>query len=66
MAGVDEGRLRAWKSPDDVVRSALKAMTSRRAITVPGAVNVSLMAAVKLMPRFVARRIAGSMFKHGE
>jgi short-subunit dehydrogenase len=66
VAGVDEGSLRAWKSPDDVVRSALKAMTSRRAITVPGAVNVSLVAAVKLMPRFAARRIAGSMFKHGE
>ena len=66
VAGVDEGSLRAWKTPDDVVRSALKGMTSRRAITVPGALNVSLMAAVKLMPRFAARRIAGSMFKHGE
>jgi len=65
VAGVNEGSLRAWKSPDDVVRSALKAMTSRRAITVPGAVNVSLVAAVKLMPRFVARRIAGSLFKRG-
>jgi len=65
VAGVDAERLRAWKDPDDVVRSALKAMTSRRAITVPGAVNVSLVAAVKLMPRFAARRIAGSLFKHG-
>jgi short-subunit dehydrogenase len=65
VAGVDEGSLRAWKNPDDVVRSALKAMASRRAITVPGAVNVSLVAAVKLMPRFAARRIAGSLFKRG-
>ena len=65
VAGVDEGRLRAWKNPDDVVRSALKAASARRAITVPGALNVSLVAAVKLMPRFVVRRIAGSMFKRG-
>ncbi|MDP2673705.1 MAG: SDR family oxidoreductase [Dehalococcoidia bacterium] len=63
VAGVDEGRLRAWKSADDVVESALKAASARRAITVPGALNVAAMAAVKLMPRFVARRIAGSMFK---
>ena len=65
VAGVDEGSLRAWKNPDDVAEAALKAMTSRRAITVPGAVNVSLVAAVKLMPRFAARRIAGSLFKRG-
>ena len=63
VAGVDERSMRAWKDPDDVAESALKAMTSRRAITVPGALNVATMAAVKLMPRFVARRIAGSMFK---
>ena len=65
VAGVDESRLRAWKSVDAVVESALKAVAARRAITVPGALNVSLVAAVKLMPRFVARRIAGSLFKHG-
>jgi short-subunit dehydrogenase len=65
VAGVNERSMRAWKDPDDVVRSALKAMTSRRAITVPGALNVSLVAAVKLMPRFLVRRIAGSMFKQG-
>jgi short-subunit dehydrogenase len=65
VAGVNERSLRAWKDPDDVARSALKAMASRRAITVPGAVNVSLVAAVKLMPRFLVRRIAGSMFKQG-
>jgi short-subunit dehydrogenase len=66
VAGVDEERLRAWKSADDVVESALKAVSARRAITVPGALNVAAMAAVKLMPRFVARRIAGSMFKREE
>ena len=65
VAGVDESRLRAWKSVDAVVESALKAVAARRAITVPGALNVSLVAAVKLMPRFVVRRIAGSMFKRG-
>jgi len=65
VAGVDERSLRAWKSADDVVESALRAASARRAITVPGALNVAAMAAVKLMPRFVARRIAGSMFKRG-
>ena len=65
VAGVAERSLRAWKSADDVVESALKAAEARRAIIVPGALNVATMAAVKLMPRFVVRRIAGSMFKQG-
>src|SRR3989304_842963 len=63
VAGVDESRLRAWRSADDVVESALKAASARRAITVPGVLNGATAAAVKLMPRFVVRRIAGSMFK---
>ena len=48
-----------------MVESALKAVSARRAIIVPGAQNVATAVAVKLMPRFVVRRIAGSMFKQG-
>ena len=65
VAGVDESRLRAWKSADDVVESALKAVSARRAIVMPGLLNRVTAGAVKLMPRFVVRRIAGSMFKQG-
>ena len=65
VADVDEGGMRGWMDADRVAQAALKAASARRAITVPGALNVSLMAAVKLMPRFLVRRIAGSMFKQG-
>ena len=65
VAGVDESRLRAWKSADDVVESALKAVSARRAIVMPGLLNQVTAGAVKVMPRFVVRRIAGSMFKQG-
>ncbi|HLA17970.1 MAG TPA: SDR family oxidoreductase [Dehalococcoidia bacterium] len=65
VAGVNDRSVpsMAWKSTDDVVESALKAVSARRAITVPGALNRATATAVKLMPRFVARRVAGSMFK---
>ena len=65
VAGVNDRSVpsMAWKSTDDVVESALKAVSARRAITVPGALNRLTATAVKLMPRFVARRVAGSMFK---
>jgi len=65
VAGVNDRRVpsMAWTSVDAVVESALKAVSARRAITVPGALNRLTATAVKLMPRFVARRVAGSMFK---
>ena len=63
VAGVDESRLRAWKSADDVVESALKAVSARRAIVMPGLLNRVTAGAVRLMPRSLARRIAGAMFR---
>src|SRR3970282_1977193 len=53
VAGVDERSLRAWKSADDVVESALRAASARRAITVPGALNVAALAGVKARARLV-------------
>ena len=65
VAGIDESRLpaMAWMGVDAVVESALLAMRSGRAITVPGALNVAAAAGSRMAPRFLVRRIAGSMFR---
>lgn len=66
VAGIDEGRMRAltWASVDSVVETALSALRGRRAIAIPGAVNAISAASVRLAPRVLVRRIAGSMFKN--
>ena len=68
VAGVNDRQVPAiaWVSVDRVVEAALKAVAARRAIVMPGLLNRVTTGAVKLMPRFAARRIAGSMFKRGE
>ena len=53
----------AWTSPDKVVDSALAALRSKRAVAVPGAFNRLAAMSVRFTPRFLTRRIAGSMFK---
>ncbi len=65
VAGINESRLPGigWMSPDRVVASALRAAFSGRAITVPGALNAITATTVKLIPRFVARRISGAIFR---
>lgn len=64
VAGVDESRVPsiAWTDVDTVVKAALGAVSSRRAIAVPGVVNAVTAASIRFLPRFVVRRIAGSMF----
>jgi len=65
VAGLDESSIPAiaWESVDSVVRSALSAVRSGRAIAIPGAVNKMTSASSRLAPRFLVRRIAGSMFR---
>ena len=65
VAGVNDRRVPAlaWTSVDAVVESALKAVSARRAIVMPGLLNQVTAGAVKLMPRSLARRIAGAMFR---
>ena len=65
VAGVNERRMpaMAWVSVDAVVESALKAVSARRAIVMPGLLNRVTAGAVRLMPRSLARRIAGAMFR---
>ncbi len=65
VAGLDAGGVPsiAWTSVDHVVRAAIAAMRSGRAITVPGAVNMATAASSKLTPRFLTRKIAGAMFR---
>lgn len=65
VAGVDDGRVPSmvWTSPDKVVDSALAALRSKRAVAVPGAFNRLAAMSVRFTPRFLTRRIAGSMFK---
>lgn len=65
VAGLDEGNIPAiaWESVDTVVASALSAVRGQRAVSVPGTVNKMTSASSRLAPRFLVRRIAGSMFR---
>jgi len=66
VASIDEGKVPAiaWTSVDSVVETALSALRGRRAIAIPGLVNVISAATVRVAPRLLVRRIAGSMFKN--
>ncbi len=65
VAGLERRRMPkiGWQTTDKVVAAALRAAFVGRAIVVPGAVNRAGVATVKFAPRFLARRIAGSMFE---
>ncbi len=54
---------RGWATPEEVVRSALKAAKSGSAIAVPGAMNKVTANLQRVSPRFMVRKVAGSMFK---
>ncbi len=54
---------RGWATPESVVRSALKAATSGSAIAVPGTINKVTANLQRVSPRFMVRKVAGSMFK---
>jgi len=66
VASIDERKIPAiaWTSVESVVDAALSALRGRRAIAIPGLVNVMSAATVRLAPRLVVRRIAGSMFRN--
>ena len=65
VAGIDESRMPAlaWMSVDAVVEAALSAMRAGRAIVIPGALNAMMAQSARMAPRFVVRRIAGSMMR---
>ena len=65
VAGVDPGGIpaMAWTSVESVVSSAISAMRSGRAITVPGPLNMATAASSKFTPRFITRRVAAAMFR---
>jgi len=46
-----------------VVNTALSAVRTHRAIAIPGTINKMTSASSRLAPRFLVRRIAGSMFR---
>ncbi len=64
-AALDVSRMPSlgWTSVDEVVGQALSAARRRRAIAIPGALNRATAASVGFIPRFLTRRIAGSMFR---
>jgi short-subunit dehydrogenase len=66
VAGLDEHALPsfAWVGVDTVLDSALSALRRGRAIALPGAFNAVTANSVRLAPRFLVRRIAGSMFRN--
>jgi short-subunit dehydrogenase len=66
VAGIPPDRMRAvpWVEVDHVVDAALGALRSGRAICIPGVGNKLLASTVRFTPRFVTRRISGSMFRN--
>src|SRR3990172_12533359 len=65
VAGVHDRRVPALASTsvDAGVESAPKAVSAPRGIVMPGLLNRVTAGAVRLMPRSLARRIAGAMFR---
>ncbi|MDO8616964.1 MAG: SDR family oxidoreductase [Dehalococcoidia bacterium] len=64
VAGVRAERMAVgWVPPEKVVAAALKGARRGQAVVVPGGMNRLAAASVKFLPRFVARRIAGAMFR---
>jgi len=65
VAGVDPDRVpaAAWMTVDSVVEAALSGVRAGRAIVIPGALNAMMAASTRMAPRFVVRRVAGSMMR---
>lgn len=65
VAGIDQSFVPqfGWESVDSVVRAALGAARSGRAVVVPGAINMVTAASARLTPHFITRRVAGSIFR---
>jgi len=64
VAGVNEESMPVgWKTPDQVVASALRANARGRAIAVPGGMNAMTATVAKFAPRFLTRKLAGRMFR---
>lgn len=65
VAGIDQSIMPAmnWQSVDSVVETALSAARSGRAFAIPGALNVMMSASTRLTPRFITRRVAGSIYR---
>jgi len=55
-----------WKTPDQVVASALRANARGRAIAVPGGMNAMTATVAKFAPRFLTRKLAGRMFRDAD
>jgi short-subunit dehydrogenase len=49
--------------PDKVIEDGLKALASNKAVVVSGALNATVAASIRITPRPIARRIAGSLQK---
>jgi short-subunit dehydrogenase len=67
VAGVDTSGAafrRGWATPQSVVKTALKAAASGSAIVVPGGMNKAMTNLPRVAPRFMIRKVAGSIFKH--
>lgn len=65
VAGVNDRQVPSfvWTDQDHVVRSALSALRAGRSLVTPGPFNTASSAIVRFSPRFLTRRVAGSMFR---
>lgn len=64
VAGVQGGGMLArFATAESVVKTALKAAKSGSAIAVPGTMNKVMANLQRVSPRFMVRKVAGSMFK---
>ncbi|BDE08072.1 dehydrogenase [Vulcanimicrobium alpinum] len=63
FTGIDDARLGRARSPEQVVRTALRALDRGRVVIVDGIANTLLAQSARISPRWLTRRVAGIMQK---
>jgi hypothetical protein len=66
VAGIEQATVPnfAWTTVDRVVDAALAGAKNGRAIVIPGGLNTMMAMTAQRTPRFLVRRMAGSMFRN--
>ena len=61
--GDTQSGTRRAATPEGVIRAGLDALKANRAVKIPGAMNAIMAQSIRFIPRAVARRAAGAMYK---
>lgn len=61
--GDTQSGTRRAAAPEGVIRAGLDALKANRAVRIPGAMNAIMAQSIRFIPRVIARRAAGAMYK---